>query len=200
MDAVTIDDITSRLRCFAMAVKETRTHAAERSAFGKYRAGAPYFALYPLRSLLSSSETAARLSPEHHAEFGRVSRELAALEQVGSRAYREELFHDLSAYVEAYRTLLCYHELRLCPLDGIAHNPLREEIAVLVAELAGEFPLDDIRTLVASLDETFCILRELKGAITPQTDPAGGAAGTASRWIWECPCCSPRQRERTDPL
>ena len=200
MDTVTIDDITSRIRCFAEAVKETRTHAAERSAFGKYRAGVPYFALYPLRSLLSSSETAARLSPEHHAEFGRVSRELAALEQGGGRAYREELFRDLSTYVEAFRTLICYHELGLCPLDGIAHDPLREEIAVLLAELAGEFPLDDIRALVASLDETFCILRELGGAGTPRTDPAGGAAGNAPHRHWECPGRSPRPQERTDPL
>jgi hypothetical protein len=198
MDTVTTDDIASRLRCFAMAVEETRTHAEERSAFGQYRAGAPYFAQYPLRRLMSSGEAADRLSPEHHAEFGCIIRELTALEQEGGRLYREELFRDLSAYAEAYRTLLCYHELGLCPLDGIAHAPFRKEIAVLLAELAGEFPLDDIGALVASFDKTFCILRELGGAETLRTDPAGGAAGIAPRRHWEYPCCSPRQQERTD--
>lgn len=200
MDTVTTANIASRLRCFATAVQETRTHAAERSAFGKYRAGAPYFALYPLRSLLSSSGTAGRLSPEHHAEFGRISHELAALEQESGREFRSELFRDLSAYTEAYRTLLCYHEMGLCSLAGIARDPLREEIAILLAELAGEFPLDDIRALLTSLDETFCILRKLDSEGILRAEPATEAAGSVSRRYGECPCCSPRQQERTDPL
>jgi len=201
MDTVTATDIATRLRCFATAVQETRTHAAERSAFGRYRAGGPYFSLYPLRSLLSYGDAAGGISPEHRAEFGRICRELAALEQEGGREFRGELLRDLSAYTEAYRTLLCYHELGLCSLAGIAHDPLRGEIAILLAELAGEFPLEDIRTLVTSLDETFCILRELGSEGIPRTEPDGEEAmGSASRRHWESPCCSPGQRERTDPL
>jgi len=174
MDTLATDNIASRLRRFATAVEETRTHAGERSAFGRYRAGAPYFALYPLRSLMFSGETVSRVFPQHREEFGRIIRELAALEEEGGRAYRGELFRDLSAYTEAYRTLLCYQELGLCSPAAIAQDPLREEIAILLAELAGEFPLDDIRALVASLDETFCILHGLGGAGAPRTDPTGG--------------------------
>lgn len=200
MDTVTPDDITCRLRHFATAVKETRTHAAERSAFGRYRAGAPYFALYPLRRLMASGETEARCSPEHHAEFGRISRDLAALEEESGSAYRKELFSDLFVYTEAYRTLFCYHELGMCSLAGIARDPLREEIAVLLAELEGEFPLEEIRALVAGLDETLCLLHRSSSSGIPRADPAGGAAGEAPSPYGESIPAFHRPRERTGSL
>jgi len=80
------------------------------------------------------------------------------------------------------------------------HDPLREEIAILLGELAGEFPLEDIRALVAGLDETFCLLRQSSGAGTPRPDPAGSATGTLPALLRECPCSSPRPRDRTGSL
>jgi hypothetical protein len=200
MDPLTSDDLSCLLHCFATAVQETRTHATERSAFGRYRAGAPYFAQYRVRRLIPPEGKSALLTPGFHKEFGRISRELGALEQEGGREYREELFCDLSAYTEAYRTLLCYYELGLCSIDGILHDPLREEIAILLAELAGEFPLDDIHALVTGLDETFCILCQSSGTGTSLPDPAGSATGTHPIPLREYPCSSPRPRERTGPL
>lgn len=170
MDTVTSNDPACRLRCFATAVEETRTHAAERSAFGRYRAGAPYFALYPLRRMMNPGETGTGCSREEHAEFRRIARDLAALETEGGRAYRKELFADLSTYTETYRTLLCYHELGMYSLDRIARDPLREEIPILLAELEGEFPLEGIRALYAGLEETLCLLHKASRAKTPGAD------------------------------
>ncbi|HVP97253.1 hypothetical protein [Methanoregula sp.] len=198
MDTTTTDDITRRLHRFATAVQETRTHASERCTFGRYRAGAPYFEEYPLRSLMDPVREDARITPVHREEYRRALADLASLEKEGGRAYREELLADLSAYTEAYRTLICCHELGLCSPDSILQDPLREEIAVLLVELSGEFPLRDISALVASLDETLCILRRSPVTGSCGADPAVGAAQDVS--LWQPRCSSSPSRERTRPL
>jgi len=198
MDTTPPDDIACRLQRFATAVQETRTHAAERCSFGRYRAGAPYFEEYRLRPLMEAGGKDVRITPEDRKEYRRIRTDLTVLEKEGGRAFREELLADLSAYTEAYRTLLCCHELCLCSIGGILQDPLREEIAVLLAELSGEFPLNDISALVSGLDETLCILKRSAGTGTAGADPAGGAAGPVPPW--QPLCSSPRTRERTGSL
>jgi hypothetical protein len=62
MDPFTHDDLSCLLPRFATAVQETRTHATERSAFGRYRAGSPYFAQYRLRRLIPPNGKSALLT------------------------------------------------------------------------------------------------------------------------------------------
>jgi len=198
MDTTTPDDIACRLQRFATAVRETRTRVAERCSFGRYRAGAPYFEEYRLRPFMDAGGKDGPITPAHREEYLRIRADLSSLEKEGGRAFREELLADLSAYTEAYRTLLCYHELGLCSIEGILQDPLREEITVLLAELSGEFSVSDISALVTGLDETLCILKRSAGTGTAGVDPARGAAGTVP--FWQPLCTSPRTQERTGPL
>ena len=95
------------------------------------------------------------------AEYDRITRDLESLEHQGGRTYREELFRDLSAYVETYRTLLCYHELGMCGAGVNADLSIsRDEIAVLLLELRRDFSLADIEREVAILDDALRTIRE----------------------------------------
>lgn len=94
MDTTTIDDIGHRMQWYGTAVQEIRDHASERSSFGRYRAGAPYFEQYPLRSVLASFKGEAALTGAP-AEYERITHELKIVERMGGRACREELFRDL---------------------------------------------------------------------------------------------------------
>ena len=75
MDTTTTDDIRHRLHRYDTAVQETRDHALERSSFGRYRAGAPYFEQYPLREILASFRGDAALTGSL-AEYDRITRDL----------------------------------------------------------------------------------------------------------------------------
>jgi hypothetical protein len=201
MDTTTTDDIARHLHRFATAVQETRANAPERSSFGRYRAGAPYFEQYPLRRLMDSSESSILFTPALQDEYRRISADLAALERERGRAYREELFRDLSAYTEAYRTMLCYLELGLCDAGEIAGHLLREEIGVLISELEGEFPLSDIGGLVTRLDEAFRSIREFSCSFPLAPEPSGKVAIRDNTTpIWQCQCSSRAPGERTGPL
>ncbi len=155
-----------RLHRYDAAVQETRDHAPERSSFGRYRAGAPYFEQYPLREVLASFLGDAALTGAL-AEYDRITRDLRSLERQGGRAYREELCRDLSAYVEAYRTLLCYHELGMCDEGGSADLSIRDEIAILLLELRRDFSLADIEQEVALLDDALRTIREAGRSVLP---------------------------------
>jgi hypothetical protein len=174
MDTTTTDDITHRLHRFAIAVQETHAHASECSTFGRFRAGAPYFEQYPLRRLLDSCEENALVTRALWDKYRRINADLTALEREGGRQFREDLFCDLSCYTDAYRAMLCWHELGCGDADGIAR--LREDLAILLLELEGEFRTSGIRALIASLDIAF---RSLTGSFC--TDPPGyGSTGKAS--------------------
>ena len=122
----------------------------ERSSFGRYRAGAPYFAQYPLREVLASFKGDAALTGAL-AEYDRITRNLESLERREGQAYREELYHDLSMYTEAYRTLLCYHEMGMYGAGGLTDFRIREEIGILLLELQRDFSLTDIEQELPSL-------------------------------------------------
>jgi hypothetical protein len=183
MDTTTSDDILNRLHRYDTAVQETRDHAPERSNFGRYRAGAPYFEQYPLREVLAPFLGDAALTGAL-AEYDRITRDLRSLERLGGRAYREELCRDLSAYVEAYRTLLCYHELGMCNDRGSADLSIRDEIAILLLELRRDFPLADIEREVALLDDALRTIREAGYSVPPVENHPDGAAG-ASDPLWQ---------------
>jgi hypothetical protein len=177
MDTTTLDDIFHSLHRYNTAVQETRNHAPERSSFGRYRAGAPYFEQYPLHQVLASFLGDAALTGAH-AEYARISLDLESLERSGGRAYREELFHDLSAYVEVYRTLLCYHELGMCGVGESADLPIRDEIAILLLELRRDFSLACIEQEVALLDDALCTIRESGHSALSGKSCPDGTTGT----------------------
>jgi hypothetical protein len=179
-------------------VQETRAHASECSTFGRYRAGAPYFEKYPVLRLLDSYGENSPFTRALWDENRRIIADLAVLEHEGGRQYREDLFCDLTCYTDAYRAMLCYHELGCRDIDGIARLLLREEIAILLLELEGEFRTSDIRALIASLDEAF---RTFTGSSFTES-PVYGSPGKASAGDFPAPAwqrqSSPRvSRERT---
>ena len=183
MDTTTSDDILNLLHRYDAAVQETRDHAPERGSFGRYRAGAPYFEQYPLREVLASFLGDAALTGAL-AEYDRITRDLRSLERLGGRAYREELCRDLSAYVEAYRTLLCYHELGMCNDRGSADLSIRDEIAILLLELRRDFSLADIEQEVGLLDDALRTIREAGCPVLPAENPPDGATGTSDP-LWQ---------------
>jgi len=191
MDITTTNDIRHCLHRYDMAVEETRDHTFERSSFGRYRAGAPYFEQYPLREVFSSFEGDAALTGAL-AEYDRITRELEAMERAGGRAYREELFRDLCAYTESYRTMLCYHEMGMdCPED-ITDLRIRDMIGILLLELNKDFSLAGIEQEVALLDEACRNIREAEGTAQELSERATGASDPS----WQQYPSSRQQKER----
>jgi hypothetical protein len=179
MDITTTDDIRHRLHCYDMAVQEIHDHAPERCSFGRYRAGAPYFEQYPLREVLASFKGDAALTPAQ-VEFERITHELETVERAGGRAYREELFRDLSAYTEAYRTMLCYHEMGMDCAGEIADLWIRDEIGILLLELRKDFSLTDIEQEVRLLDEAYRNIRVTERTATPAQELSERSTGTSN--------------------
>ncbi len=58
MDTTTADDISRLLNQYRTAIHEMRDHASERCSFGRFRAGAPYFARHALQLLQVHTGTA----------------------------------------------------------------------------------------------------------------------------------------------
>jgi hypothetical protein len=194
MDLTPTDNIRHRLHRYDMAVQETRDHALERSSFGQYRAGAPYFEQYPLREVLTHFKGDAALAGAL-GEYERITRELEAVERAGGRACREELFRDLCAYKEAYRTMLCYHEMGMnCP-EEITDLRIRDMIGILLLELRKDFSLNDIEQEVSLLDEARRNIREAEGAAQPAQALSERSTGTSAP-SWQQYPSSSQQKER----
>jgi len=189
MDPRVCDDIRSRLCRYAEVVEETRVHAAERSSFGRYRAGAPYFEQYPLRAALACGAAGnGEFLREFWDTYERITRELEAPAYAKSSAFREELYRDLIAYVEVYRTAVCCSGLGMGRPEDLASPALRDDIGVLLLELKSEFSLDGLEEEVAFLDlaasgitGTGCPLpetpscegRQQSGCFPTRKEPAG---------------------------
>ncbi|MFA7694943.1 MAG: hypothetical protein WCX63_05370 [Methanoregula sp.] len=194
MDTTITDDIWHCLNRYGNTVQETRDHAAERSSFGRYRAGAPYFEQYPLRRVLASVQEDAVFTGAL-AEYKRITCEFQAVERAGGRKYREELFHDLFAYTEAYRTLLCYHELGMHGAEGIADLRIRDEIGVLLLELRKDFSLAEIEQEVTLLDDTIKNIREAERTVQPVQELPQGSTGMSDP-RWQQYPSSPKKQEQ----
>lgn len=153
MDLHNCEDIRSRLDRYADAVRETREHAAERSSFGRYRAGAPYFEQYPLRAALAGvAHGNGKLLQEYWGTYERITQELESPSYAEDRAYREELYRDLVAYVDVYQSAVCCSGLGMGDHEEIAPAAIRDDIGILLLELKGEFPRDALEQEVSLLD------------------------------------------------
>ncbi|MEN6396783.1 MAG: hypothetical protein ABFC78_09905 [Methanoregula sp.] len=197
METPTTDDIWSRLHRYETAVQETRDHVSECSSFGRYRVGAPYFEQYPLRAALDSVEEDGVITGAL-AEYERITRELESFASTRGQAFREELCCDLLAYTEAYRTMLCYHELGMDCDGEITDSRIREEIGILLWELRNDFPTDDIEWEISLLDNAFhntCETERTGNAVTVGTDTPGGAT-VPPDLPWQQYPSSRRQKER----
>jgi hypothetical protein len=158
-----------------MAVRETREHPGELSSFGRYRAGAPYFEQYALRAAIDAAAASGTTVPEKlREEYDRITRELVSPDCGGSRACREELYRDLLAYIEVYRTALCCQELGMGDVRTETGPLFRTEIGILLTELAGELPLADLTLEVHHLDAMLAAIREAEPARTPGDHPVPG--------------------------
>ncbi|MFA6364182.1 hypothetical protein [Methanoregula sp.] len=194
MDITTNDDIRHRLHRYDRAVQETRDHTFERSSFGRYRAGAPYFEQYPLREALTHFKGDVALTGTL-AEYKRITRELEAVERAGGRACREELFRDLCAYTEAYRTMLCYHEMGMdCP-EEFTDLRIRDMIGILLLELKKDFSLAGIEQEVSLLDEARRNICEAERAVQPAQARSERSTGTSDP-SWQQYPFSRQQKER----
>ena len=194
MDITTTDDIRHCLHRYDMAVQETRNHTPEHSSFGRYRAGAPYFEQYPLREILTSFKGDAAL-PGALAEYDRITRDLEAVERAGGRAYREELFRDLCAYTEAYRTVLCYHEMGMDCDGEITDLRIRDMIGILLLELNKDFSLAGIEQEIALLDEAHRNIREAERIMQPAQALSERSTRTSDP-SWQQYPSSRQQKER----
>ena len=181
MDPKVCDEIRSRLRRYGDAVRETKEHASERSCFGRYRAGAPYFEQYPLRELLVSGNGCDPAFLEGARDrYDRITRELSGPLLGGSRAYREELCRDLQTCVELYRTSICCNELGMDGFKETAYPSLRDEIGLLIGELGDDFPLADLICEVNALDAASRAISETGMAGSTGTSaPASGQNAAA---------------------
>lgn len=183
MDPEIYDDIRSRLRRYENAVREIKEHAGERSSFGRYRAGAPYFEQYSLRAALDAANGCdPGFLRGARDRYDRITRELSGPPFGSSRAYREELSRDLRAYIELYRTTLCCNELGMGDLQESAYPSLREEIGVLIRELERDLPLADLVCELTSLDAAReALAEEDMAGIAAREDGGGTAAGCPYR-------------------
>lgn len=184
MDPKVCDDIRSRLRRYGDAVRETKEHASERSSFGRYRAGAPYFEQYPLRELLMSGNGWDPVFlQEARDRYDRITRELSGPSLGGSRAYREELCRDLHACVELYRTSICFNELGMDGFKETAYPSLRDEIGILIGELGEDFPLANLICEVSALDAASRAISEtgMAGSADSPSAPASGRSMATDR-------------------
>jgi hypothetical protein len=167
MDPTLRDDIRSRLQRYDRAVQAAGDPLKDRSSFGRYRAGDPYFEQYALRVAFDiAAASGAAVPEEFRKEYDKITRELASPACGGSRAYREELCRDLHAYVEVYRTVLCCQELGMGDVRTQTGPLFRAEIGILLAELAGEFPLADLAREVQYLDAALAAIHEAGPART----------------------------------
>ncbi len=200
MDATTADDIARLIDRYERAVRETRTFSAERHSFGRYRAGAPYFERSFLHQLVESCNGDELFTPALREKYERIQADFALLEREGGRAYREELFHDLSVYTEAYRTMICYHELGICDADEIADSSIREEIGILLDELDGEFPTSEITALIVRLDDELRSIQWSSCTVRTASNTSEEEAKDLSGPAWQRQSCSRRSGERTGPM
>jgi hypothetical protein len=158
-------------------VQEIREHPKERSSFGRYRAGAPYFEQYALRAAFEAYSSSGRAVPQEvKEEYDRITRELEAPDLGGSRAYRDELYRDLVSSIEVYRTAICLREMGMGRISELAPESLRQEIGILLCELNEDFTLGDLEGKVRDLDAALLVCGDEPGAEGSGTLPAGEPA------------------------
>jgi len=155
MDTLTLDNITRILKQYRSAVDTARRFSGELRAPGNIPAGAPYFARALASRSLGEWTGSEPLPQEFSDEYNQITADLANLECEGGRPFREELFRDLGVYVEAYRTLLWFRELGMEGAEDIEGINLRDAIGVLLDELEGEFPTEEIHIMISCLDSEY---------------------------------------------
>jgi|GEM_PF-6340859 hypothetical protein len=171
------EDIRSCLHQYDTAVQEIREHPKERSTFGRYRAGAPYFGQYALRAAFEAYASSGKAVPEEVKEaYDRITRELEVPDLGGSRAYRDELYRDLVSYIEVYRTAICLSGMGMGRISDLAPRSLRQEIGILLCELREDYSLGDLEGEVRELDAALRACSDEPGAEGSGTLPAGEPA------------------------
>lgn len=164
------DEIRHHLHTFDVAVRETREHLTELDSLGRYRASAPYIEKYCLIDLLASHDPDETFRATVTREFEKIAGDLSALERLGGKKYRDQLFADLCVYTECYYAALCYSECRICDMDADRDLFMRDTIAALQRELQNDYDLVAIGQKVAALDDA--VQRMVAGTRDPKPDTA----------------------------
>jgi hypothetical protein len=156
VDKKLLDRVTKGLFNYEKSIEETDEHYGELKRLGRYTADAPYGFkhLLPFRIWLLEEEGVD--CDGFRAEYERITRKLAALEQKRGQDYREKLFSLLKEEVYYYpATIDGFADLDPLELEMPNDFATRSSLEVLLMELDRDFDLTEIKAKVSLLDEEF---------------------------------------------
>lgn len=169
MDEKLKERVINDLIRYEERIKDIDEHYDELKFRGRYAPDTPYWSKYLLPSRIRVLEEEGVECSECRAEYERITRKLAALEEMRGYDFREKLFGVLQREVDLLYPLRVYSLAELDPLElEIPHNlDTRSTIEILIRELDRNFDLKDIKAKVAILDEAFrCkYLREVENVL-----------------------------------
>jgi|WetSurMetagenome_2_1015567.scaffolds.fasta_scaffold00587_25 hypothetical protein len=152
MDTRPVDYLRHRLVRFAAAIEETREHAGELSAFGRYSACSPFYERSGIPAVLDSLTGDSSSFGDLLQEFRELDSRLEALGQDLGESYRCRLLEELTAYVDRYHAAVCMEHIGLITFGSDHELFCRDRIAVLVHELEKDHDLREIKNLILMLD------------------------------------------------
>jgi hypothetical protein len=167
MDTRPADYLRHRLLRYAAAIEETREHAFELSAFGRYSASSPYYERSGIQAILASLAEDPSSSGELLQEFRHLDTRLKDLEEELGEAYRCRLRDELSACTDRYHSAVCMENAGMVKFDDDHELFCRDRIAVLVLELEKDHDLSGIKDLILMLDRNLFSSGETGDGETP---------------------------------
>jgi hypothetical protein len=164
MDTRPAEYLRHRMLRFARAIKETREHFLEISAFGRYPASSPYYERSGIQVLLDSMNADPGTREEFLQEFQELDDRLTTLERELGGEYRRRLREELSLCTDRYHSAVCHASLGLLTFESDHELFCRDRITVLVHELEKDHDLHEVKNLIRMLDQNlFCSVERQDG-------------------------------------
>ncbi|GEM_PF-1828985 len=148
------DLVQQALERYAAVIHETEAHLDALTVKGHYTARAPYCCKYLLGYLLAFHEAQGVDLASARTEYEQLNRQLAALEDRGGSAFREQVFAELQFFVENYWRVVASATTLEPPLTE-AENDFneRDALEILMTELGRDHDLAEMKIRVDVLDE-----------------------------------------------
>jgi hypothetical protein len=157
MDTRPAEYLRHRMLRFARAIRDTREHFLELSAFGRYPASSPYYERSGILFLLDSMNADPGTRVEFLREFRELEGRLTNLERELGGEYRRRLLEELFLCTDRYHSAVCHANLGLLTFDADHDLFCRDRITVLVHELEKDHDLCEVKNLISMLDQNlFC--------------------------------------------